>query len=114
MIVSSTAHISVYGTTGIVVDTASNLNISIEAGLILGMGKILYHNLLSEIEDREKRKKVDGYLKSYDDEMMSLGAQLYWELTSQRQDVIKNIAIAIRDRNITEICNQIRLYGYGY
>lgn len=114
MTIHSTAEISIYGGPGIMVDTASSINIAMDSGFVLGIGRIFYHNLLSEIEDREKRKKVDEYLKSYDDEMMSLGAQLYWELTSQRQDVIKNIAIAIRDRNITEICNQIRLYGYGY
>lgn len=57
---------------------------------------------------------MNQYLKSHDNEMISLGAQLYWELTSNREDVIKNIAISIRDRNITEICNQIRMYGYGY
>ena len=114
MMIHSTAEVSIYGGPGIIVDTASSITIAIDSGFILGMGRIFYHNLLSEIEDREKRKKVDQYLKSHDHEMISLGAQLYWELTSNREDVIKNIAISIRDRNITEICNQIRMYGYGY
>ena len=114
MTIHSTAVVSIYGGSGIMVDTASSINIAIDDGFVLGIGRILYHNLLGEIEDIEKRKKVNQYLKSHDNEMIALGCTLYWELTAKKQDVIKDIAIAIRDRNITEICNQIRMYGYGY
>lgn len=113
MTIHSTAVVSVYGGPGITVDTGSSINIAIDGGFIIGMGKILYHNLLSEIEDREKRKKVDEYLKSYDEEMTSLGSKLYEELTSDKEYRIKYLARAIRDKSVNEIFNQIRFYGYG-
>ena len=65
MTIHSTAVVSIYGGSGIMVDTASSINIAIDDGFVLGIGRILYHNLLGEIEDIEKRKKVNQYLKSH-------------------------------------------------